>query len=380
MLPQIQILVDGYVDVNPYTCILISSGEWTVTTPLVYGNQNIGYPQTVEDSCPGCRPPYGNALDQNHVDTYHDNDSCYATTPPDDWEADFGSGGEQVHVSEPITETAQPKLPSYHDHEVSVESWKDDDNDVVVLSITSTHGQKDVPLPHNISQIHEIRRYADRLIVVGDIGAAISQVVIINLNTSTISDTFLAGAPVISPDGRFIAFIKWFPPHGWNDPAIAPDDHAMLYDMTKSALANRPAGVAPDDDTEVGINVYPGNGNKARDTSVPAQLAHTFRGFAFWGPDSTKLAFTDEAQSSMKLVLVKVPGGNAGGTPGVSTLSLHKAGICPAAPHDCGAYLNQVKFLENGLDAFFSKGGYNGSVQRKLRVKYVDFVDYAAPH
>ncbi len=278
---------------------------------------------------------------------------------------------EKVRLSQPITETAPPKMPSYRDDEITVESRQDDNH--IVLSITSDHGQKDVTLPCCIFQIQEIRRSADRLIVVGDIAAAASQVVIINLNNSTISDSFLAFYPVISPDGRFIAFVKWFLPH-FNPGPDVPEDHEMLYDMTKSALQNRPAGVAPDDDINVGFNVYPGNGNKDGDNYVPERLAHSSPGGTFWSPDSIKLVFADQAQSSLKLVLVKVPGPNAGASPSTSILPLDKAGLCPAAPwpnNYCDANLYQVKFLENGLDTFFRK---EGSVHRELRVKYADFV------
>jgi hypothetical protein len=361
------------------------------------------------------------------------------------------AGAAQVRLSQPITETAPPKLPSYRDDEITVESRKGND-DHIVLSITSDHGQKDVPLPPGISQIHEIRRHEDHLVVVdADIGASTSQVVIIDLNKGAVSDAvearcddhqivlsittehgrqdmklpswimriedirrsadylivigeiahgasqvtifkvndgtvrdnFIAFDPVVSPDGRFIAFIEWF----LSDSASFPDDsvpdlHAMLYDVTKSALQNRPAGATPSaNDFDAGFNVYPA-GNKASGYSAPARLAHGFPGFAFWSPDSTKLVFDDQAQSSLKLVLVKVPGPNTGAAPSVSTLSLDKTGLCPAAPwpnYYCDAYMAQVKFLENGLDTFFGKRRYNESVQRELRVKYADFVDFVAP-
>lgn len=363
---------------------------------------------------------------------------------PNYWEADPGSGAAQVRLGQPITETAPPKLPSYRDDEITVESKKGNDNHIV-LSITSDHGQKDVPLPPGISQIHEIRRHKDHLVVVdADIGASTSQVVIIDLNKGAVSDavesrkgnddqivlsitnehgqqdaklpfgimriedirrsahrlivigeiahgasqvtifkvndgtvrdSFIAFDPVVSPDGRFIAFVKWFLSDSASFPdGSLPDYHEMLYDMTKNALANRPAGVAPDDKFDVGFNVYPGNGNKDSDYSAPARLAHSFTGWAFWSPDSTKLVFADQAQSSLKLVLVKVPGPNIGGAPSVSTLSLDKAGLCPAAPwlnYYCDARLYRVKFLENGVDTIFHK---KGSVHRELRVKYADFV------
>src|ERR1017187_3726409 len=367
-------------DVAVFPSPVSGGGPYFCNDDLLYvdggTNQNTYYPQIVEDTCPGCdksKKPYPSPLEKDHVDNYYGQGKCYLSSLPDYWEADLGSGGEQVHVSQSITETAPPKLPSYHDDKVTVESWLDKDK-FVVLSITSDHGRKDVPLPHSIFQVQEIRRYADRLIVVGEIGSGQSQVVIINLNNSTISGTFLATDTAISPDGRFIAFTSWFPSHGWNDPTIAPNDRAMLYDMTKSALQNRPAGVKPDNDEDVGFNVYPG-GNKDSGYSAPVQLANAVVGRLSWSPDSTKLVFADQAQSSMKLVLVKVPGANTGAAPSISTLSLDKAGLCPAAPwpnYYCDAYMDQVKFLENGLDTFFSKVG--SAVHRELRVKYADFV------
>ncbi|MGC2108551.1 MAG: hypothetical protein WA655_03480 [Candidatus Korobacteraceae bacterium] len=350
------------------------SGPYACNDQLLYvdgNNQNAYYPQIVEDSCPACKYARGIGYG-DHVDNYMDTGGCFGPSLPDYWEADLGSGGTQVRLSQPITGTAPPKLPSYRDDEITVESRKDDNS--IVLSITSDHGQKkDVPLPAGIIQIQEIRRYADRLIVVGDIAAAASQVVIINVNNSTVADSFLDFYPVISPDGRFIAFVKWFLPHFNTGPGV-PEDHEMLYDMTKSALGNRPAGVAPDDDINVGFNVYPGNGNKDGDNYVPERLAHTLRGGTFWSPNSTKLVFPDEAQSSLKLVLVTVPGPNTGAAPSTSILPLDNTGLCPATPwpnNYCAADMYQVKFLENGLDTFFSK---EGSVHRELQVKYADFV------
>jgi hypothetical protein len=241
----------------------------------------------------------------------------------------------------------------------------------IVLSITTEHGRQDMKLPSWIMRIEDIRRSADRLIVIGEIAHGASQVTIFKVNDGTVRDSFIAFDPVVSPDGRFIAFIEWFLSDSASFPdGSLPDLHAMLYDMTKSALANRPAG-APANDFDAGFNVY---GNKDSDYSAPARLAHSFTGWAFWSPDSTKLVFADQAQSSLKLVLVKVPGANTGGAPSVSTLSLDKAGLCPAAPwpnYSCDANLYQVKFLENGLDTFFRK---EGSVHRELQVKYADFV------
>ncbi len=303
-----------------------------------------------------------------------------ATSPSPNPQPAPRSGGEQVHPSQQTTRTSSRKLPAYRDDQITVESRKENNNQIE-LSITSGHGQKDVPLPQGF-RTYNFRRYADRLIVFGWIAHG-SQVVIINLDNSTIGDSFLADKPVISPDGRFIAFVKWFPPHL----TLGPDreDHEMLYDMTKSALGNRPTGVAPNDDINVGLDVYPGNGNKDGDNyHVPEPLVHRVASWPFWSPDSRKLVFAVEVQSSLKLVFVQVLGPSTGATPSTSILSLDKAGLCPAAPwlyNHCDISMVQVKFLENGLDAFFAKNALgpdarfkNGSLSRELQVNYADFV------
>src|ERR1019366_7666481 len=99
-----------------------------------------------------------------------------------------------------------------------------------------------------VSDVQEIGRYQDRIIVVGDIGAWVSRVVIVSGDTGAATDSFDAFKPAVSPDRRFIAFVKFYPPHG----ATGTEDHHMLYDMTKSALANRPAGVRLENRFDVG--------------------------------------------------------------------------------------------------------------------------------
>src|ERR1017187_3153530 len=131
----------------------------------------------------------------------------------------------------------------------------------------------------------ETGRYQDRIIVVGDIGASVSRVVIVSVDTGAATDSFDAFNPAVSPDRRFIAFVKFYPPHG----ATGTEDHHMLYDMTKSAVANRPAGVRLENRFDVGLNVYPGNGNKKDDNiGVPDWLSHQSPSLIFWSPDSTK--------------------------------------------------------------------------------------------
>lgn len=354
---------------NPY-----NGGTYSCDDQLLYvapkTNANVGSLVEVEDYCPACRRHAAGTSD--HVDNYYDNNSCTASSLPNYWEADLGPGGQQIEI--PVaagnkTESAGQQ-PLYRDSEITVQSKKL--NDGLVLSIKSKDRQSDVKLPPEVSDVQEIGRYQDRIIVVGDIGASVSRVVIVSVDTGAATDSFDAFNPAVSPDRRFIAFVKFYPPHG----ATGTEDHHMLYDMTKSAVANRPAGVRLENRFDVGLNVYPGNGNKKDDNiGVPDWLSHQSPSLIFWSPDSTKLAFADEAKV-LSLVLVKVAGADAGAAPSALTMTMDGRSVCaaPLAGNPCQAYLDQVKFGDNGLRAFFSGVGTRGSIHRELEVSYADLV------
>ena len=274
----------------------------------------------------------------------------------------------QIPVAVGIQTESAGQQGSYRDREITVQSRKV--NDALVLSIASNGRQMDVELPPEVAVVQQIDRYRDRLIVIGEIGASVSRVIIVRVDTGVASDSFEAFDPVVSPDRRFIAFVKFYPPHS----ATGTEEHHMLYDMTKSGKANRPAAVGLDDLFDVGLNVYPGHGNKEDDNiGVPERLAHNSPSLIFWSPNSTQLAFADQTIKSLQLVLVKIVGTAA---PSVFTMPLDHTSVCtaPLSGNPCQAYLDQVKFADNELHAFFSGVGTRGSIHRELQVKYADLV------
>jgi hypothetical protein len=367
----LNVMADTNVAVYPNP---VNGGTYSCDDQLLYvakkTNANAGSLRDVEDYCPACKTHSAGTSD--HVDNYYDRNSCTAGSLPNYWEADLGSGGQEIQI--PVaggseTESAGQQA-SYHDSEITVQSKKV--NDGLVLSIESKDRHSDVKLPPEVFDVQEIERYQDRIIVIGDIGASVSRVMIISGATGAATDSFDAFNPAVSPDGRFIAFVKFYPPHS----ATGTEDHHMLYDMTKSGVANRPAGVGLDNRFDVGLNVYPGNGNKENDNlGVPDGLSHQSPSLIFWSPDSAKLAFADQTQL-LKLVLVKVAGADAGAAPSAVTMTIDGTSVCaaPLAGNPCEAYLDQVKFGDNGLRAFFSGVGTRGSIHRELQVSYAEFV------
>ncbi len=85
---------------------------------------------------------------------------------------------------------------------------------------------------------------------------------VLDTNTSRLTDRFMCYDPAISPDGQYIAFTKFFPPHFVTSPA----DHSMLYVVARSPHENRPEGILLSDEVNVGFEVFPpGIGNRDSD-------------------------------------------------------------------------------------------------------------------
>src|ERR1022692_824306 len=59
-------------------------------------NANVGSLVEVEDYCPAWRRHA--AGPRPHVDNYHDNNRCTASSLPNYWEADLGPGGQQIEI------------------------------------------------------------------------------------------------------------------------------------------------------------------------------------------------------------------------------------------------------------------------------------------
>jgi len=352
-----------------------SGGTYSCDDQLLYvatsTNTNAGSLRNVEDYCPACKTHVSGTSD--HVDNYYDRNSCTGNSLPNYWEADLGSADQQIQV--PVAGVGETEFTGqqafYRDSEITVQPKED--NDGLMLSIETKDRHSDVKLPQEVFDVQKIERYQDRIVVIGDIGASVSRVMAISVDTGVVTDSFDALYPAVSPDGRFIAFIKFYPPHG----ATGTEDHLMMYDMTKGAVTNRPAGVRRDNRIDVGLNVYPGNGNKENDNvGVPDSLSHQSPSLVSWSPDSTKLAFTDQTQEVLRLVLVRVAGADAGAAPSALTMIIDGTSVCaaPLPEKPCQAYLDQVKFGDNGLRAFFSGVGTQGSIHRELDVPYADFM------
>lgn len=155
-----------------------------------------------------------------------------------------------------------------------------------------------VELPHIMAQLSEVRPvYGGRIAVTGLGNSAVSVVAIIDQKKGTVIDTFWCYKPAISPDGRWIVFQKFFPPHF----AEIIDTDFRVYDVSLDARGNR-YGMEHMSEIEVGTVVYPLSAPETGDfKSIDYVMAYNF----VWWPQSNQYIFADEGKI-FNLVLVKL--------------------------------------------------------------------------
>ena len=160
-------------------------------------------------------------------------------------------------------------------------------------------GTTGIPLRGSIEQIAEVCPLSNGLLAVfGDYGG--TEVFIVDPAKKALVDSFDAYHPVISPNQRWIAFVKMYPLHG-----VEGSDQYMLYDLAKSASENRPDGNAKDT-TDVGRVIFPpGHENfPGSNTNLPKSQQHLGGTRIHWAPDSRAIAFEDRTAEGPGIVLV----------------------------------------------------------------------------
>jgi hypothetical protein len=122
---------------------------------------------------------------------------------------------------------------------------------------------------------------------------------------SVLVDEWISYDPVISPDGRWIVYSKYFP-RNTEEPASS---EYLLYDLTKTPLQNRPSGQDSPTDLgfDVGAAIYPvGWKNESLDNiGAPKEQQHGM-GKAFWTPDSKEILFSDNSVAGRFIVIVSI--------------------------------------------------------------------------
>jgi hypothetical protein len=177
-------------------------------------------------------------------------------------------------------------------------------------------------LPSLLSVVAEICPLRDgRLVVFGE-GTWATNVYVVDRAKAVQLDSFTAYGPVLSPDQRWIAYVKFLYPT-----QVDGSSEYMIYDLAKSKVLNRPAGIEPTDTINVGKVIFPpGHENfPGSNTNLPEELQHTAAGTPYWSADSTAILFEDRTPADSGIVLVKI---DEKGTPLAFRHTLSASEIC----------------------------------------------------
>jgi hypothetical protein len=111
-----------------------------------------------------------------------------------------------------------------------------------------------IRLPDDFAQLNRIvPAPRNEAVLIGMASGLVYEIVIVDTVNSQIVDHFWCYAPDVSPSGRLIAFIKFYPPQFVADVT----DIVMIYDLKRGAAGNRSSGPDTVPDIDVGMRVYP---------------------------------------------------------------------------------------------------------------------------
>lgn len=256
----------------------------------------------------------------------------------------------------------QKKAISYHGRGLAI-TLVDGKKNLAIEVANGLQSAETVQLPSEVVQVNEIRAASNgRAVVVGMVNGSVYEVLILDIAPTTIADRFLAYFPTVSPDGRFIAFVKFYPPHFVD----GTEDHFLLYDTLRSPSENRTANAIPlSDHTNVGQPIYPRVPNRDGDNvDVSGPKHHMMAQGFFWQSDSTRYAFAGDRDGEWSAFVVSV----SRGMPQVRSAPLNKTEFCASLHKEsCNATLAGAELTPDGVSLDLKGVGADASAVQFLR-------------
>lgn len=230
------------------------------------------------------------------------------------------------------------------------------------LTIQKGVNKRDILLPSDLVQVASARLFhEDRVVIDGMVNADVWKSVIVDLKNNEVIDSFLCYSPAVSPNGRYIAFIKFFPAHGIS----SAEDRYMIYDVASSPAANRPPNIKSHP-AVVGRVVYPpGVGNVPGDNvDIGSRPAHEVASETFfWRDDSSEFVFADRLDREYSLIMVKL--NDEGFTTSSAKIPGHL--ICPTSELSCFSRLVRVEFpKQRASKTELEFRGFNGTPAKPM--------------
>jgi hypothetical protein len=209
------------------------------------------------------------------------------------------------------------------------------------IELTKAGGRpRTIALPDDVAQVNSIAWASEnRIAVIGMINGSGYTVAVIDAAQATIMDTFFGYQMTLSPNRDFAIFIKYFQPHGVDD----PEDRIRMYDFLRPAKQNRPTEPSFPPDFEGGIPVYPvlsaneeaARSNIGRPDTDAYHAASQFK----WSEDSTRVLFV-MLHGEHELTLVSA-------TPDGRVAVVDLSPKC--APHCDSVLANNIEFIDGGI-------------------------------
>lgn len=159
-----------------------------------------------------------------------------------------------------------------------------------------------------VNQIDQMDIFEGKLLILGRAAANSSEASVVDIPSGKILDRFPCFMPVVSPDHRFVAFLKSFPGHPG---PVSVGAEYLVYSLAQNGAYNRPhleAGKAYD----AGWAVYPpGATNASGENLVPGldSPVHWISSARMFWLDAETLAFTDRYPGESRLVVVNLSRG-----------------------------------------------------------------------
>jgi hypothetical protein len=233
----------------------------------------------------------------------------------------------------------------------------------VTLRLESAGPVKTIKLPSELAQVSSAQLYMQRwLVISGMINGDVNLMVVVDVLEGSVADSFPCYSPTISPDGRYVAFVKFYPAHG----VSSVEDHYMLYDVSLGASGNRPR-IARRDPAVVGHVVFPkGVGNEAGDNvDLSRTPLHRMASDAFyWKPDSKAFVFADQIGELYSVILSST----VEGLPTIVS-EIPSDLICKTNSADCWERLRSVRYpIEENTPIILTFQGYNGTPDRPIHL------------
>jgi hypothetical protein len=224
----------------------------------------------------------------------------------------------------------------------------------------------DIILPEEVAQVDSIEFVrSNTAVVLGRVNGDVSIVVVLDLAKSGVGDKLYCYAPALSPNKRFLAFIKFFPAHF----VQGVTDVYLLYDFQKSAAENRPQGVGIGDVQNVGRVIFPPQsknqpGDNTERTNEDVHMLES--GAFFWSDNGDRLAFVDRYRSEMSLIVATIP--ISATDISIRHEEIKRSNVCQSEDtNKCSFSVESIQFQKQGR-LLLKLRPYNGTVLLKREI------------